>query len=164
MVTNAQRIERLQAQLEKVKAERDGYRARLNKHIEAARKRREGVAKKKRTDAKNAKLKERRTPASPVSPELQTMRNKMWKTTIAPRWTTNVAGDDARDELGFDLTIAAAELVTLLGELEMDALARHITELMTNYDADVCDAEDDWAFYDEIKKALETAEGRGKFA
>lgn len=149
MVTNAQRIEKLQAQLAKVKKQRDGYKARLDKHIEKQRKHRETLTKRKRTEDRDAKLAERRKGM------------KVWNS-IKKYWTTNIPGDDARDPIE-DFHDNAKKLIDTLEEADYDDLAEDIACTIALYDPENCDMSDDWAFYDDIRKKLELAHYQGMF-
>jgi len=165
MVTNADRIESLKAQLAKIKSERDAYKARLDKHIDAARKRRENASKKKRIDSRNDKLTARRrsdSDTSSTTSSSSTMTPGMvWKS-IKPYWTTNEPGDDARDEVE-NLRVESNKLIFLLRRVNLHALVREIQDIFDSYDEEYCDAEDNWSFYDATKKLLLIAKDDGKF-
>lgn len=149
MVTNAQRIEKLQAQLAKVKKQRDSYKARLDKHIEKQRKHRETLTKRKRTEDRDAKLAERRKGM------------KVWNS-IKKYWTTNIPGDDAREPIE-DFQENAKKLVDTLENAGLMDLAEDVECAFAGYDPEYCDMSDEWAFYDEIKKILELAHEQGRF-
>lgn len=163
MVTNADRIESLKSQLAKARSERDSYKARLDKHIDAARKRRDNASTKKRKDTKNAKLAARRRSDSDTSSTSSTMMTPgmVWKR-IKPYWTTNEPGDDARDEVD-NLRDESNKLIFLLRSVNLHGLVREIQDIFDSYDEEYCDAEDNWSFYDATKKLLLIAKHDGKF-
>lgn len=158
MVTNADRIKTLRAQLDNVKKDRDHLRARLNKHIEAARKRREKMKKKKN----HVRVTDSSDDDDGGSSDDMVTRAHAWKHNIKNYWTGNEVGEDARDEIQ-DLYEESKKLISLLREIKMPALAGSVRDIFDSYSPDYCDMHDNFVFYDETKKILLLAKEEGQF-